>query len=140
MSKKQLIICASIIFLAVFTVIIILLTKHNGNKDLVYLSLGKKVYDNKEKVITINIHNDTKEQYIYGERYDFQVYKDNKWEDVAYADNNINLYFTDVGVVLEPNSVKHELLRLDFYNISPGQYRYIKKIDNKEQIVKFLIK
>ncbi len=140
MRKKQLFICAIIIFLAIFTVIIILLTRYTGDKDLVYLSLVKEVYDKKEKEITINIHNDTKKQYIYGERYDFQVYKDNKWEDVAYVDNNLNLYFADVGLVLEPNSVKHEILRLDLYSISSGQYRYIKKVNNKELIVKFIIK
>ncbi|BCJ98423.1 immunoglobulin-like domain-containing protein [Anaerocolumna chitinilytica] len=140
MRKKQLFICAIIIFLAIFTVIIILLTRHAGDKDLVYLSLVKEVYDKKEKEITINIHNDTKEQYIYGERYDFQVYKDNKWEDVAYVDNNLNLYFADVGLVLGPNSVKHDILRLDLYSISPGQYQYIKKVNNKELIVKFIIK
>jgi hypothetical protein len=150
---KKFIIVVMIIIIVLFIFVILFnlrvsKTEYNNlspfktvNKETtLYLSTDYNTYSEDIKSIDIYIHNETGAEIVYGTEYNFEVFKHNKWYMVPYANKKGSYSFTDIGIILESNTVKKEVLNLELYKVREGHYRYVKEIQKIVTTVEFYIK
>lgn len=111
--------------------------KNIYNTGDVYLTTDKATYDKGEQ-IPIYIHNESEQEFVYGSKYSFEVFKDNKWYVVPYR--NGELTFLDIGIILKAQSTNKESLDTGHFKYKEGHYRYVKEIQDLPTSVEFYIK
>ncbi|MDF2588659.1 MAG: hypothetical protein K0S41_2500 [Anaerocolumna sp.] len=144
MKKTILYFCSVILVLLTF-IFIIITSKENEVTPLtekstyqnvndiegVFLTTKENTYPNNMKEITVEFHNDTNIEYIYGEPFYLEKFENNDWYKVPETPSEYPKAWTSIGYILSPNSKREDIIKLEWIygnHFDGGKYRIVKDV------------
>jgi|GEM_PF-2362152 len=98
---------------------------YSANGDRVDSTVSVEVVEKTQQFMTVIFHNNTNNEYMFGNRFKLEKRAENGWENVDTIIDNFA--FADIGLLLHPNGTREHDFNWEWLHgtLESGEYRII---------------